>query len=102
MCISLERPERKGKQETDGRQEVPNCMCVCVVTEYGKKEGYRLASREADIFYLSTGQLMALKVPLQVSTIILPLLLSRLHLSGKDLHPLEGRIGSQRSGFIPS
>lgn len=63
-----ERTEKKGKQETDERQEVPKCTFTCVVTEYGNREVCRLVAGEADAFCLSTGQLTALKVP----TIIVP------------------------------
>lgn len=63
-----ERYEKKGKQETDETQEVPKCMFICVVAEYGNREVCRLVAGEADVFCLSTGQLTALKVP----TIIIP------------------------------
>lgn len=77
---SLNSVHLLGKKDLRGRgrktqlrcQEVPNCMFIRVLTEYGYREGCRLVSREADIFCLSTGRLTALKVPLQVSTIILP------------------------------
>lgn len=60
----IERPERKGKWETDERQEAPKCMFICVVTEYGKREVSRLGAGEDNVVCLSTGQLPALQVPL--------------------------------------
>lgn len=62
---------RGSRKQMRGRR-YQKCTFICVVTAYGNREVCRLAAGEADVFCLSTGQLTALKVPLQASTIIVP------------------------------